>query len=72
MSPVFSECVSLDRDAKVIVHLSQLLGKNQSVFLDIQQAPVGGPVLGIGNVDNRAMWLAHPRRPPLPDNCEEP
>jgi hypothetical protein len=72
MSPAFSECVSLDRDAKVIVHLSQLLGKDRSVFLVSQQAPVGGPELGIGNVGNRAMWLAHPRRPPLPNDCEEP
>jgi hypothetical protein len=37
-SPVFSECVSLDRQAKVIVHLSQLLGKDRSIFLEVQQA----------------------------------
>lgn len=70
--PGFSECVSLSRDAKAIVHLSQLLGKDRSVFLSIEQAPAGGPALGVGNVDDEVMWLAHPRRPPLPDDCEEP
>jgi hypothetical protein len=70
-SPVFEECVSLARDATLIVHLAQLLGKDRSIYLDIQQAPTGGLVLGMGNVDNRAMRSAHPREPLSPSDCDE-
>jgi hypothetical protein len=63
-SPLFDERVSLDPEARAIGHLSQLLGRDRRAFFVIQRSPAGGLTLGLGMVSDRAMRLAHPRRPP--------
>jgi hypothetical protein len=49
-SPIFDERVSLDREARVIDHLGQLLGRDKSVFFVIQRAPSGGLLFSLGSV----------------------
>jgi hypothetical protein len=63
-SPLFSERVSMDSEARVIDHLSQLLGRDRRAYFVIARAPVGGLTLGLGMVSDLAMRLAHPRRLP--------
>jgi hypothetical protein len=49
-SPIFDERVSLGREARVIDHLGQLLGRDKSVFFVIQRAPSGGLLFSLGSV----------------------
>jgi len=49
-SPMFEDQVSLSRKARVIDHLVQILGTNQSVFFVIDRAPVGGLYFSLGSV----------------------
>lgn len=70
-SPLFDERVSLDREARAIDHLSQLLGRDRKAYFVIERSPVGRLILGLGMVSDRAMRLAHPRRPPEVSKWEE-
>src|SRR6476661_1638454 len=47
-SPMFEDQISLSRKARVIDHLVQILGSNQSVFFVIDRAPVGGLFFSLG------------------------
>ena len=49
-SPMFEDQVSLSHKARVIDHLVQILGSNQSVFFVIDRAPVGGLFFSLGSV----------------------
>jgi hypothetical protein len=49
-SPMFEDQVSLSHKARVIDHLVQILGGNQSVFFVIDRAPVGGLYFSLGSV----------------------
>lgn len=47
--PVFTEHVTLNREASVVDHLGQLLGDNRSVFFVIDRAPSGALLFSLGS-----------------------
>jgi hypothetical protein len=47
-SPVYGERVTLARDATVLEHLSQLLGKNPDVIFGLRYASMGGRYINFG------------------------